>query len=126
MKFTPALWSSVSYLELRAVWVKGFRNGNLNRLDRFKRAFYRACMLYARRTGRIVNRLLIGQLREVIDALLSSPRVQALRAGFERAREMLSSRVLVWAPCVKSWLRNETYLVYLGFMRLNDLAYFRP
>ena len=81
--------------------------------------------MLARRLGRLVNEFLVAQLRAMMEVLTSSPRVRALREGLQRARELLSSRVLSWAPQVRAWLREESYLVYLGFMRLNALVYFR-
>lgn len=45
----------LGYLELKAFWVRGFRNGNLYRLGRIARGFYKACLIYARVKGRIVR-----------------------------------------------------------------------
>ncbi len=115
----------ISYEELRICWVKGCRNGNVRMLTRIQRAHYRACLLLARRLGRIISTLLVKQLRAVMDVLLSSPRVKALKAGLERAREIIRGNILSWAPQVRRWLQEEAYILYLGFMKLNTPACFR-
>ena len=113
----------ISYGELRFCWLKGCRNGNVKKLAKMQRWHFRACLIYARRVGRIVNRFLVGQLRAAMDVLLSSPRRLALKHGGERARELLArfkhSGVFNWAPRVKRWLMDETFKIYLGFMSLN-------
>jgi len=116
VRHTPV---SLSYHELRMFWVRGLRNGNVWRLSAVQRGFYRACMLYARRVGRILSRLLIGQLTPLMERLASSFRSKALKAGLERAREILSTSIPTWAPRVRSWLREPQYILYLGILKLN-------
>ena len=116
----------LSYWDLKRFWVRGLRNGNVRRLTRVQRALYRACLRYARLVGGIVNRFLVGQLRELVDVLVSTPKVRALRAGLERVRGILSSRVVDWAPQVRDWVRDKSFILYLGFTWIGSLNYFEP
>ena len=117
----------LTHLELRRCWIKGLRNGNLYKLDRVERAFYKACMLYARRVRYIVNRFLLGLLQPIVEKLTATPKTQALQAGLETARRMytrlVEKGVLEWAPQVRLWLTERNFIEYLGFMRLNTPSY---
>jgi len=110
---------ALSYEELRKCWVKGFRNGNVRKLSRLQRALYRACLAYARKVGRIVNEFLVGRLKPIMETLSTTFRARALRAGLERLRAMLSSSVSKWAPQVRVWAREESYVLWLGLTELN-------
>ena len=111
---------ALSYEELRKCWVKGFRNGNVRKLSRLQRALYRACLVYARKVGRIVNEFLVGRLKPIMEALTTTFRAQALRAGLERLRAMLSSSVSKWAPQIRVWAREESYILWLGLLKINS------
>jgi len=112
---------ALTYEELMRCWIKGFRNGNIRKLNRLQKALYRACLTYARRVGRIVNECLVGQLRPIIETLKTTFKTQALRAGLEKLRAMLSSPLSKWAPQVKIWAREESYILWLGLLELNFL-----
>ena len=111
---------ALSYEELRKCWVKGFRNGNVRKLSRLQRALYRACLVYARKVGRIVNEFLVGRLKPIMEALTTTFRARALRAGLERLRAMLSSSIAKWAPQVRVWSREESYILWLGLLEINS------
>ena len=110
---------ALSYEELRKCWVKGFRNGNVRKLSRLQRALYRACLMYARKVGRIVNEFLVGRLKPIMETLTTTFRIRALRAGLERLRAMLSTSLSKWAPQVKIWAREGSYVLWLGLVELN-------
>ena len=110
----------LTYEELRKCWVKGFRNGNIRKLNRLQRALYRACLVYARKVSRIVNEFLVGRLKPMIETLTTTFRAQAFRAGLERLRAMLSSPIVRWAPQVKIWAREESYVLWLGLLEMNS------
>ncbi|MEM2170022.1 MAG: hypothetical protein QW186_09530 [Candidatus Bathyarchaeia archaeon] len=113
----------MTFSDLNYYWVKSQRNGRMYRLNRIERSFYRACLLLAKLKGVIVNSTVVSMLAEIIQRI-ESFKVKALRRGFERVCEMVAcfkrSGVLNWAPCVRSWLREESYILYLGFMALNE------
>ncbi|RLI26907.1 hypothetical protein DRO58_05170 [Candidatus Bathyarchaeota archaeon] len=111
---------ALSYEELRKCWVKGFRNGNVRKLSRLQRALYRACLVYARKVGRIVNEFLVGRLKPIMETLSTTFRARALRAGLERLRAMLSSSVSKWAPQVRVWACEESYILWLGLLKINS------
>lgn len=115
----------IDYYELKLYLTRGLRNGNFWRLTNIQRSYYRACLLFTRRVGRIVSSLVVSKLRDIMKVLIESPRVKALEVGLNRAYRMLSSRVLKWAPQIKNWVREEPFILYLGFMELNNLAYFK-
>jgi len=110
---------ALSYEELRKCWVKGFRNGNVRRLSRLQRALYRACLVYARKVGRIVNEFLVGRLKPIMETLTTTFRARALRVGLERLKAMLSSSIAKWAPQIRVWAREESYVLWLGLTELN-------
>ena len=110
---------ALSYEELRKCWVKGFRNGNVRKLSRLQRALYRACLMYARKVGRIVNEFLVGKLKPIMEALTTTFRACVLKAGLERLRTMLSSPLFKWAPQIRVWAREEPYILWLGLTELN-------
>ena len=110
---------ALAYEELIKCWVKGFRNGNIKKLNRLQKALYRACLVYARKTGRIINEFLVGRLKPIMDTLTTTFRIRALRAGLERLRAMLSTSLSKWAPQVKIWAREGSYVLWLGLVELN-------
>ena len=81
---------------------------------------YRACLTYARRVGRIVNEFLVGQLRPIVETLTTTFKTQALRASLERLRAMLSSPLSKWAPQVRVWAREESYVLWLGLLEMSS------
>jgi len=113
----------LSYGALRACQLRGFRNGSWRHLTGVQKGFYRACMAYAKLREVIVNRKLLGFLRELLDKLGSTVRARALKLGLEEAERVtpiyLRAGVFRWARRLHSWLKEEPYLLWLGFMKLN-------
>lgn len=77
-------------------------------------------MIFAGRVGRIVSVFVASRLKAIMRILTESLKAKALEAGLNKAYEILSSRILKWAPQVETWLEEESYILYLGFMSLND------
>lgn len=113
----------LTFNDLNHFWVKGLRSGRIFRLNSIERSFYRACLLLAKLKGAIVNSTLVSMLTKVISEI-EPLKVKAFRMGFERLREMVvcfkRSGVFNWAPCLRGWLREESYILYLGLMALNE------
>jgi len=113
----------LSYETLKAYQLKGMRNGNWRLLDTVQRGFYRACIDYARLREAIVNPRLIGLLRELIEKLRSTNRIRCLKVGLKEVERVapiyFEVGVFKWAPQLYRWLREEPYLIWLGFTKLN-------
>jgi hypothetical protein len=112
---------SLRYEDLIKSFRKGLRNSNWKRLSRMQQGFYRAAMWYAKRTGKIVNGMMVEKLSALIERLLDSPGARVFRKGFEKAVELLQKSeengVFVWAPRLKHWLKDPDYIFWLGTMR---------
>jgi hypothetical protein len=84
-----------------------------------EKALYRCALWISKEKGCIVNRELVAQVLEISGHLLARIRSRITAAGKERARLMLKSYsngggVFGWAPQVKEWLHDATYVFYLG------------
>jgi len=84
-----------------------------------EKALYRCALWIAKERGCIVNRELVAQVLEISGHLLGRIRRRITAAGTERAGLMLKSYgnqdgVFGWAPQVKEWLHDATYIFYLG------------
>ena len=110
----------ITYEELKKCWIKGFRNGNIRKLDRLQKALYRACLVYARKVGKVINDFLIAQLKPLIERLKFTFRLEASKAGVKKARKMLLSPLIKWVPQVRVWIREQSYIIWLGLMELNS------
>jgi len=110
---------SLSYRELMNFWTKGLRNGNIKKLNSVQRALYRACLAYARSVGKIVNKYLLSKLKPIIETLTTTFKAKALKKGLNWIRRILSTSIPEWAPQIRVWIREESYLIYLGVLRLN-------
>ena len=108
---------SLTYRELKSCWIRGLRNGNIRRLNRLQRALYRACLEYTKRVGRIVNVFLMSQLKLLMARLTTTFKLQVLKAGLESVHRILLSSVSEWAPEVITWVREESYIFYLGTLQ---------
>lgn len=110
---------SISFACLHGLWRKSLRNGSWAIVSSTEKALYRCALWIARERGCIVNRGLVAQVLEIVGHLLNRIRSRIAAAGKERARLMLrrySNRggVFGWAPQVTEWLRDATYIFYLG------------
>jgi hypothetical protein len=93
-------------------------------LNKVERGFFNACRAFVKIKGFIASPTVVCMLSRIIEKLTQTPRVQALKRGLERAKEMLvlfeSSGVFNWAPRAREWLMDEDFILYLGFMSLHE------
>jgi hypothetical protein len=116
----------IDYFELKSVWVKACRNGNVRKLNPFERGLFRACLTYTKLNCVIVNKTVIDMLRRLIEALTTTPRREALRQGFERVKSLIGNNLLIGMfPKILDWIRSLDYILYLGFMEINKPEYLR-
>jgi len=108
----------LTFDELLTSFRKGFRNGNWRKLSRTEKAFYRACLCYAKFKGKIINTKIVNMLTKIMEILKETPREKILKRGLEKAREMLEkyekANVFALFPKLKEWLRDITYIEWLG------------
>jgi hypothetical protein len=116
----------VDYFELKGVWVKAYRNGNVRRLNPIQRGFFRACLTYTKLNSVIFNKTVLGMLRRLIEVLTTTPRREALKQGFEKAKSLVKNSLLIrMFPKVLDWVKNLEYVMYLGFMEINKPEYLK-
>ena len=116
----------IDYFELKAVWVKGCRNGNIQKLNPFEKGFFRACLTYTKVNGPIVNGKVVGMIRRLIDLLTMTPRREALKQGFEKVKSLIKNNNLIGMfPKILDWVRSLDYILYLGFMEMNKPEYLK-
>ncbi|RZN33958.1 MAG: hypothetical protein EFT35_10030 [Methanophagales archaeon ANME-1-THS] len=121
---------ALGYGDLRAHFKKGLRNGNWRWLSRDEKALYRAALAYTkpvpvprqRKLGEIVNRMVVDKLLALIEKLLETRVTRVLKRGYAKARELLEHGdergVFVWAPSLRSWLRDRDYIFWLGTVQV--------
>jgi hypothetical protein len=116
----------VDYFELKCVWVKACRNGNIRKLNPFERGLFRACLTYTRKNGVIVNETVLDMLRRLIEILTITPRREALKQGFEKVKSLVKNNLLTRIfPKILDWVKDLDYIVYLGFMEINKPEYLK-
>ena len=116
----------IDYFELKAVWVKGCRNGNIQKLNPFEKGFFKACLTYTKVNGPIVNGKVVGMIRRLIDLLTMTPRREALKQGFEKVKSLIKNNNLIGMfPKILDWVRSLDYILYLGFMEMNKPEYLK-
>lgn len=110
--------SSLTYAPLATLWRRSLRNGSWVKLTSSKKALYRCALWVAKARGRISNSRLVEQILQIA---LQLQRVQSriVAAGEKKARMMLEAYgklngVFSWAPQMREWLLDPTYIVYLG------------
>ena len=113
--------SCLSYAVLRMYQLKGLRNGNWHRLCILEKAFYRACMTYYKVGQSIKSQRLVSLLNEIIAKLKSTMKVKVLQGALREIRRIipiyLKVNVFEWAPMLVDWLREESFLMWLGIVR---------
>ena len=113
--------SCLSYAVLRTYQLKGLRNGNWYRLRILEKAFYRACMIYFKVGQSIKSRRLASLLNEIIAKLKSTVKIKVLQGAIREIRRIipiyLKVNVFEWAPMLVDWLREESFLMWLGIVR---------
>jgi hypothetical protein len=116
----------IDYFELKAVWVKGCRNGNIQKLNPFERGFFRACLTYTKINGPIISKKIIEMIRSLIDILTMTPRREALKQGFEKVKTLIKNINLIGMfPKILDWVGSLDYILYLGFMEINKPEYMK-
>jgi hypothetical protein len=116
----------VDYFELKGVWVKAYRNGNVRKLNPFERGFFRACLTYTKLNGVIINKTVLEMLRRLIEMLTATPRREALKQGFEKVKNLVKNSLLIKVfPKILDWVKNLEYVMYLGFMEINKPEYLK-
>ena len=114
----------IDYFELKAVWVKGCRNGNIQKLNPIERGFFRACLAYTKINGPIISKKIIEMIRRLTDILTMTPRREALKQGFEKVKTLIKNNNLIGMfPKILDWVRSLDYILYLGFMEMNKPEY---
>ncbi|MDI6811764.1 MAG: hypothetical protein QMD80_08920 [archaeon] len=100
---------------------KGLRNGNWRKLNFLDKALYRAAMEYAKRGRSIVNGLLVEKLLVLVARLKETRGMRIFERGLKKAVEMLErgedKGLFVWAPRLKDWLNDPSYIFWLGTVR---------
>jgi hypothetical protein len=112
----------LAYSDLVLIRKKGMRSGSWRRLDFIDKMFYKASICYARLQGKIVSSRVLAELGSIIEKLTSVSRKQLLRAGFEKARELIQKSkdngILTWAPEIVEWVQDQKYIFWLGLNKL--------
>jgi len=116
----------IDYFELKSVWVKAYRNGNIRKLNAFEKGLFRACLTYTKLNGVIVNKTVLDMLRRLIEILTITPRREALKQGFEKVKSLVKNNLLTRIfPKILDWVKDLDYIVYLGFMEINKPEYLK-
>jgi len=116
----------IDYFELKAVWVKACRNGNIQKLNPIEKGFFRACLTYTKINGPIISKKIIEMIRNLTDTLTMTPRREALKQGFEKVKTLIKNNNLIGMfPKILDWVRSLDYILYLGFMEINKPEYMK-
>ncbi|MCK4475363.1 MAG: hypothetical protein KAU16_01410 [Methanophagales archaeon] len=111
----------LTYNELFTNFKKGLRTGNWRKLRFLDKALYRAAIGYAKRGGSIANGMLVEKLLGFIEKLKETKGMRIFKRGFEKAVEMVAryeeKGVFAWAPRLKDWLKDPSYIFWLGTVR---------
>jgi hypothetical protein len=111
----------ITYNDLSENLKKGLRNGNWRKLRFLDKALYRAAIEYAKRGVSIVNEKLVEKLWGLVARLKETKGMIIFRRGLKRAVEMLEKGedkgVFIWAPRLRCWLKDPSYVFWLGAMR---------
>ena len=116
----------IDYFELKSVWVKACRNGNIRKLNPMERGFFRACLTYTKINGPIISKKIIEMIRSLTDVLTMTPRREALKQGFEKVKALIKNINLIGMfPKILDWVGSLDYILYLGFMEINKPEYMK-
>jgi hypothetical protein len=114
---------SLTYNGLAQTMREGFRNGNWRRLDQLERALYVASLSLAKMRGRLVNSRLILELHNIIGKLKEADGDRTTRVAYHRAarhyERFLAIGLFKWAPQVRSWFDDPSYISWLGLYSLS-------
>jgi len=110
--------SGLGYGRLYSIFSKGLRNGNWRGLNSVEKALYMASLWLAKRRGILVNSRLLLQLRAIIGKLTETPGARAMGGAYRRASELYrrfsEAGVFEWAPQVRSWFNDPSYILWVG------------
>ena len=108
----------LDYRSLVSLQRRSFRNGGWYRLPLVDRALFRCALWVARVRGRILNLKLLVRVLGIVLRLLDTPRMCIWRAGRARAEELTQRfedrGLFQWAPRVRGWLADRSYVFCLG------------
>jgi len=114
--------ADLDFSGLSAIRRRGLRNGNWRRLSLVDRGLFKCALWVARVRGRILSWKLLVRVLGVVLRLLDTPRMSIWRAGRARAEELklrYEERGLFdWAPRMRDWLIERSYVFYLGLGEL--------
>jgi hypothetical protein len=115
---------SLTYSSLEQLKRRSLINGGWARLEIADRGLFRCALWVAKARGRISNTRLIVQLMHVALKMLQSLRGRIDKIGIRRATLMCEEYakpggVFSWAPRMREWLHNASYVWYLGVMEVN-------
>jgi hypothetical protein len=112
----------MTYRSLCRLRNRATMNGNWGRLGSNERSLFRCAMWVAKIRGQIRNEKLMTQVLRTAIVLLKNLRIRILSVGRSRAQSMLSNfeQAYKWAPQLKEWLADPSYVWYLGVMGVNS------
>jgi hypothetical protein len=104
---------------------RGLRNGNWRHLSITDRALYRCAFWVAKVRGKISNTKLIVQVLKIVLKLVDGVRSAILEAGRRRIAAIYETYakpcgVFSWAPQVRHWLTETSYVRFLGVLVVNS------
>jgi len=112
----------LDYRSLVTLQRRSFRNGSWCRLPLVDRALFRCALWVARVRGGIVNLKLLVRVLGIVLRLLDTARMRIWRAGRARAEELRmrfeDRRIFDWAPRMRDWLAERSFVFYLGLGEL--------
>ena len=114
----------ITYPSLVGFRSRGLRNGNWSHLNAADKALFRCAFWVARVRGKISNTKLMVQVLKIVLKLTESVRGAILRVGRTRTAQMFEAYskptgVFSWAPMVRQWLDEASYVRYLGVLEIN-------
>ena len=91
-----------------------------------KGGFFRACLTYTKVNGVIVSRMVLSMLRRLIEILTMTPRMEALKQGFEKVKTLIGNSLLIRVfPKILDWVKNLDYILYLYLGLLNHESIYK-
>jgi hypothetical protein len=115
---------SLTYSSLSELKRRGLRNGAWARLEIAEKGLFRCALWIAKARNKITNTRLMVQILRVALKLLKNLEGRIVKAGKARAAMMLEmyarpGGVFTWAPRMREWLHDPTYVQYLGVLEVN-------
>jgi len=112
----------VDFSWLSSVRQRGLRNGNWRRLPLVDRGLFKCALWVTKVRGHIESLKLLVRVLGVVLRLLHTPRMRIWRAGRARAEELMrrfqDRGLFQWAPQVRGWLMERSYVFCLGLGEL--------